>query len=88
MWKTSRKGDLMTSKLYCVRDVVGDVFMPPFPAKNDSAAVRSFMKALEKQDHPEDFELIAVGNFDADSGELESLVSYKVNVPVESAADG
>lgn len=67
----------MKVALYSVHDVKADAFDRPFPATNDAVAVRMFMSACQDANslmhqHPGDYALYCLGQFDDYSGELES----------------
>lgn len=56
-------------KLYCLRDERAELWYPPFPATNDHDATRAFGQVLSQREslpaqHPQDFALYHVGEFD------------------------
>lgn len=65
-------------KLFSVRDIKAQVFHKPFFLNNITDAVRSFEVAVnspETQFHlfPQDFELLAIADFNEITGELNVL---------------
>lgn len=63
----------MIIKYYSIYDRKALIFMPPFHALTDAAAVRSVQDAMEDPQtslhrHPDDFVLFAVGEFDDAKG--------------------
>lgn len=72
--------------IYSIKDTKADVFLPPFFMRTNGEALRAFDDCVQKSgtplsDHPEDFHLFKLGDFDQDSGTLipsvcpESLAS-------------
>lgn len=68
----------MRLRLYSIRDRLAGVFLTPFPARADVEAVRqitaSFADPQFRQtpvfQNPKDFDLMFVGEFDDESGEI------------------
>lgn len=63
----------MIVKYYSVFDTKVGAFMPPFAARSDGEAMRSFGDAIgdgksQFAAHPEDYQLFYVGSFDDSSG--------------------
>lgn len=61
--------------LYAVRDTLVGIFLPPFLADNNAAAVRMFGDVVRKggtplSEHPGDFVLRRIGWFNRQSGEV------------------
>jgi hypothetical protein len=60
--------------MYTIRDTVAEESFPPFCAKNDGVALRSFEQNLAKQaTHPSEFRILMLGTFDTDTTLLEPL---------------
>lgn len=75
--------------VYSVRDLKAEYFISPFTLHSDAEAIRSFGDAVSKggttlSDHPEDFQLYKVGEFDIDSG---LIVSFPSPVALAMASD-
>lgn len=67
----------MVFGVYCVRDLKAG-FQTPVIQVNDDVAVRGFASVVSKgdslmSDHPGDFALFRIGDFDADTGKLVPL---------------
>lgn len=66
----------MKKELYAIRDTVSNEFAIPFTQVNKSVAIRSFREACknvpEIKDHAEDMELFYIGNFDSETGIINS----------------
>ncbi len=67
----------MRKSLYAVRDSAMGAFHAPFMSVSDGVAMRSFRDEVNRKDasnmmnqHPEDFELYIVGEYEEDNGEL------------------
>lgn len=80
----------MINKLYAIKDVVVGAYMSPWVAANTPAAVRVFTDSLQSQEnqmknHPEDFVLFDLGNFDDQAGLIMANDSGPIRVC--SAAD-
>lgn len=59
----------MSLKLFTVRDVKAEVYLPPFTMRSKGEAIRSFASEVGRQDstigaHPSDFVLFYLGEFD------------------------
>lgn len=70
-----KKGQESTrrQKLYSVYDSVAETWGKPFPMKNKGEAIRGFAQAVNDQQtqlnqHPEDYTLFEIGEWDDDSG--------------------
>lgn len=63
-------------RLYCIRDLVSMIFdAQVIVHHNDTSAVRTFEDALRNPQgfigqHPKDFELVCVGDFDEETGRI------------------
>lgn len=59
-------------KLYSIRDIVAQEYMPPFPGRNDGTALRTMGVTLSKdpyaQEHLGEFELWELCEWDRDTG--------------------
>ena len=67
----------MKQNIYAVLDTVAVEFQPPFYLKNDAVAVKEFGEACENTEtnwnkHPEDYSLYNLGEFDTESGMINS----------------
>ncbi len=67
----------MRRSLYCVRDSAMAAVHAPFMAPSDGVAMRSFRDECTRKregnmmaEHPEDFELYCVGEYEEDTGVL------------------
>ena len=73
----------MITTVYTVRDVVADVFLPPFTFRSDAEAKRAFEGSIMNThtpmgQHPKDFALFAVGIWDDQKGEVTPLSEKKL----------
>ncbi|AZL82781.1 nonstructural protein [Apis mellifera associated microvirus 5] len=65
-------------KLYSMHDRKMNVYLTPFPARGDVDAIRNVktssvhpdMKNTPVGEHPEDFDLVYLGEFDDESGDI------------------
>ncbi len=65
--------------IYCIYDEAAGIFTAPTIDISDESAMRNFRKMCSDADcimnfKPSDFSLYAVGVFDAETGNIESLV--------------
>lgn len=63
--------------IYAIRDKKADTFDQPFPAVNNSVAIRMFADLANRQDnligqHPEDFDLYQLAFFDPEDGQFKA----------------
>lgn len=68
----------MLRQLFSVFDKKAERFFPPFPSDNVATACRSFLQLLKDPQsvlaqHPEDYVLYRVGDYDERSGDLVRL---------------
>lgn len=68
----------MILKVFTVRDAKVEAYMQPFFARAKGEALRSFMDTVSKPDHqfsehPEDFSLYYLGEYDENTGALLPL---------------
>lgn len=71
----------MMLRLYSIYDRKMCVFLTPFPARGEVDATRQIsasfsnpqMRETPVVSHPEDFDLVHVGMFDDESGEIERV---------------
>ena len=63
----------MKMECYAIRDVVTELFAPPFLAENDNTAIRTFETSRQKQPFPQDYELYLIGSYDTSSGIISPL---------------
>lgn len=73
----------MIKPLYCVRDIAGENFSPPFVARNDKEATRNFQIACQNPESnmakwPEDYDLLQVGEFDEINGLIAPVPHRKL----------
>lgn len=66
------------TKLYTIRDAKADYYIPPFAQRNNGEAIRAFQDTCSKpgttiHDHPEDFFLFLIGEFDQELGVIKPL---------------
>lgn len=72
----------MKLKLYSMFDRKMNVYLTPFPARGDVDALRNVktsslhpeMKNTPVGEHPEDFDLVCIGEFDDESGSISSVL--------------
>jgi len=68
----------MPSKLYAVRDCATGFYLPPVIGESDNGMIRSFGDAVTSgkdtplAQHPEDYTLCLIGEFDRETGKLFS----------------
>lgn len=76
-------------RFYSVYDRVPGEYSPPFPAKNDDVALRTFEQFLSstKNASHSDFELYELFDMDMDSGSIGAVAGSprRVNVKIEGA---
>lgn len=68
----------MKLKLYSIFDRKMNIYLAPFPARNDVDAVRNVqagfntpqMRETPIGQNPQDFDLVSIGEFDDDTGEI------------------
>lgn len=70
----------MKKYMCAVRDTAADAFMAPFCVPNTALAVRSFRDEVNRSDtgnmmnqHPEDFELYVIGEYEEDHGVVNAI---------------
>lgn len=81
----------MVLRFFSIYDRKALIFMPPFHALTDAAAVRAVHDAMADPQtslhrHPDDFVLFAVGEFDDGSGVYTSEIPVRHVVDVASIA--
>lgn len=67
----------MKKLLYCVRDDIAEVFMPPFASINDNTAMRDFINGVHDKQEKNDLTLYQIGQFNDASGIVVPLTSPK-----------
>jgi len=77
----------MQEHLYSVWDSKAEEFLPPFFAKTDGLAIRSFQEAINNQEHmfakyPEDYTLFKLGSWFTTDGKL---LNKDANISLGSA---
>lgn len=77
----------MRWKIYAIRDIAADVFLPPFAVRHRGEAVRVFRSSIAQAgtqmgDYPAEFALFDLGEWDDSSG------SYTQDRPVEFITNG
>lgn len=67
-------------QIFCVYDNKAKSYATPFPQKNEITAVRAFSMEVNRADamnpihqHPGDFDLYHIGNFDDNTGRIEAI---------------
>ena len=70
--------DGTTLGVYTIRDSKAEAYMQPFTFRTDAEAIRAFGDSVEKagtplHDHPEDYFLYKVGEFDLLVGVIKPL---------------
>lgn len=70
------------SKLYCTYDRAAESYSPPFAAPHVGVASRGFIDAINNSsresdisNHPEDFDLFEIGEFDSSTGLISGYSS-------------
>lgn len=68
----------MLQGVFSVFDSKAAAYLPPFYAPTAGSALRSFMDAISKADHPfgkypEDYTLFELGSFDDSTGKFDCL---------------
>lgn len=76
-------------KLYAIKDTKGIGFNQPFTASNDLEALRCLQDAVNREmpgqpkstlaEHPEDFALYSLGDFNQETGEITPEVRFMEN---------
>lgn len=72
----------MLIKMYAIYDLKAAVYTQPFGSHNDGTAIRSFSDRARKDgtpesQHPEDYGLYQVGEYDDKTGTFQSLPAPK-----------
>ena len=60
----------MKTNMYCIFDVISEVFNKPFTQINDGAATRDFIEGVKDSVHKNDLVLYHIGQFDDNAGVL------------------
>ena len=73
----------MKHKIFTVHDVAADAFATPFVQKTTGLAIRSFAQACQDENtqlhqHPSDYTLFQIGEFDEDTGEITPCTPFSV----------
>ena len=73
-------------KLYTVKDRISAEYAPPFLARTDLSAIRTFQHMLQgdKITYAEDFELYRIGDFDVDTGIVQGCQPVLLDTPFET----
>lgn len=66
-----------TLKIYTIRDAKAECYLAPFTFRTDGEAIRAFGDSVadgktQLSQHPEDYYLLRVGEFDVEKGVLTS----------------
>lgn len=74
--KNSEKQKNPIQNLYCLYDSAARRYFPPFLSDNNDTAQRYLKSSLTSTDsviaqHPDDYSLYMVGDFDPDSGQID-----------------
>lgn len=72
-------------KLFSIRDIKSERYAPPTHSENEATFLRDITKALSNPpstpspffDHPEDFQLYEIGEYDLETGILIPLAPHK-----------
>lgn len=69
--------------MFSVRDLKANYFLPPFTMRNSEEAIRAFSDLVAKpgstiHDHPEDFVLVRLGEFDTLTG--DTTIEQSINL--------
>ena len=75
---THTKETNMTKKMFSIRDAKGEIYHPPFFKITNGEAERDFTTTVGDEKsmlnkYPEDFDLYYIGEFDDQTGKIESL---------------
>ena len=78
MTKNKDKDKSPIQNLYSIRDLVARTFLPPYPSQSDDVAKRQFSNLCRNPEstiaqNPQDFDLYCLGDFDPDTGQIDSL---------------
>ena len=73
----------MQANAYAIKDVKAGLYLPPFTAPNHALAIRLFSTRVRDPQsdfhmHSEDFSLWHVGNWDGESGKLQSVTPERI----------
>lgn len=74
--KNHEKHKTPLGNLYCLRDNVAEIHLPPFTSQSDATAERSFRNWLSDPANKmaaTDYDLYHIGNFDPDDAQLNGL---------------
>lgn len=79
----------MIGRLFAIRDVKVERFFPPFVQQTQLEAQRTFLDMCRDErtplsKHPEDYTLYEIGTFNAESGELVSIIAHVVLIGSEA----
>lgn len=73
----------MKLNFYAVKDLMTERYMNPALAENDDVAIRQFKSNINHinlwKDNPSDYDLMCVGSFDDESGEVIGELRKVVN---------
>lgn len=91
----------MKTEIFAVHDSAADAFAQPMFFKNTATSLRAFAAACRDENtdlhqHPSDYTLFKIGEFDEDSGKLTALepvsvakaLDYRDAAPKLAANDG
>ncbi len=73
----------MKADVFAVLDMCAEMYMEPFFSTNVDTAIRSFKMGCEDpgggfHNHPEDFALYHVGEWDAKQGKMTAMEPHKI----------
>lgn len=73
----------MTTSLYSIYDIKGNLYSCPFSALNDNLAIRVFYSLVSQPNsnynlYPDDFVLYCIGNFDDNTSNIVSCTPRPV----------
>lgn len=71
-------------KIYAIKDTIVGAFTAPFYQKNNSVAIRTITNAInnerELQNNAKDLQLYCLGEFNEETGEIQSNVEFIINI--------
>ncbi len=66
----------MNTSIYCIKDEIAEIFLPPITFNRDNEAIRMFANCVNSPNHsfaknPADYTLYKVGDFDNNKGSVK-----------------
>lgn len=79
-------------RIFSVYDVKAEIFQKPFTASKIGEAMRGFTDVVKDKNHalgqhPEDYSLFEIGNFDEKIGEVDNIVNFCCLTGIEAARE-